>query len=420
MLMQIKYKLLPHQKQFIKSTANTTVLLAGRGAGKSVVASFVALLSLLKQQRIIVFAQTSQALRENLMTEIRRRLDEVIPGQYKYSDSVQKITYKKGVIYGMSYENEDRCRGSTEISTVILDEIALASPTLLSVLTFCMRGTNITPHIYMMSTPKAGGWFNGYIKQNANKIDIIRATTLDNTFITEEQIELMKQSTPDQALLKQELYGEIIDDVTQGALFTKDLFTTNIWNKNDLYAIGIDMSGAGVDYNCICTRRGNEIVDIFKKQICSDKDIVHYVECLIAKYGIDKLCFIAIDSAYGRGVVERLNDKKLPVIEVPFGSSPKLTQYANKRTEMYFNAQKYISQEGLVGFNEELREELEATRYILNNSNRVALIPKADIKLNIGHSPDLADSFVLTFVEDLVSKGNVRLKAHELSRKLFD
>ena len=76
--MQIKYKLLPHQKQFIKSTANTTVLLAGRGAGKSVVASFVALLSLLKQQRIIVFAQTSQALRENLMTEIRRHISKVL------------------------------------------------------------------------------------------------------------------------------------------------------------------------------------------------------------------------------------------------------------------------------------------------------------------------------------------------------
>ena len=150
-----------------------TQMLQKENSKKKLIVKNQELLSLLKQQRIIVFAQTSQALRENLMTEIRRRLDEVIPGQYKYSETVQKITYKKGVIYGMSYENEDRCRGSTEVSTVILDEIALASPTLLSVLTFCMRGTNITPHIYMMSTPKAGGWFNGYIKQNANKIDII-------------------------------------------------------------------------------------------------------------------------------------------------------------------------------------------------------------------------------------------------------
>lgn len=416
-----RYKLLPHQKKFVISKAPTTVMLCGRGAGKSYAASIVATLNLLQQKRIIVFAQNYKALKENLLQEIRRRLDEVIPGQYHYDGSMQKITYRNGVIYGLSYENEDACRGFTEISTAILDEVALSSPSLLSVMTFCMRGKDISPKIYMMSTPKAGGWFNTYIKNNSDKIDIIRATTLDNKFITPEQIELMKQSTPDENLLKQELYGELVDDATQGALFTKNLFDVNIWNKNELYSIGIDCAGLGTDSWCICRREGNRITDIFEKRICDEHEIVHYVDTLVAKYDRKKLCHISVDTAYGLGVIERLREKKYPVIAVPFGSAAKESQvYANKRTELYFNAYKYLAEEGIVGINEELQNELEATRYIMNNSNKIILIPKEEIKLTLGRSPDVADAFALTFAEPLVNTSVVRERAENLRSKLFD
>lgn len=45
--------------------------------------------------------------------------------------------------------------GFTDISVAILDEIALAPKDLLPTLAFCLRGQNITPQIYAMSTPRA-------------------------------------------------------------------------------------------------------------------------------------------------------------------------------------------------------------------------------------------------------------------------
>ena len=72
---------------------------------------------------------------------------------------------------------------------------------------------------------------------------------------------------------------------------------------------------------------------------------------------------------------------------------------------MYINLKKGIEEYGLKGINDELYRELQATKYILNNNDKIQLIPKDEIKLNIGRSPDIADALALTYTQDIIPLG---------------
>ena len=54
------------------------------------------------------------------------------------------------------------------------------------------------------------------------------------------------------------------------------------------------------------------------------------------------------------------------------------------------------------GISEEIRRELQATRYKLNSANKLQIIPKDEIKLAIGRSPDYADALALSFNQPII------------------
>ena len=122
-------------------------------------------------------------------------------------------------------------------------------------------------------------------------------------------------------------------------------------------------------------------------------------------HGKGNLSHIAIDEAYGLDLHERLSDAGITAAIVPFGGKAKNPAYANQRAEMYINLKKGIEEYGLKGINDELYRELQATKYILNNNGKIQLIPKDEIKLNIGRSPDIADALALTYTQDLIPQG---------------
>lgn len=406
--MDITYSLLSHQKKFMQSTKHFTCLSCGRGSGKSYVASLLAAMKLIQGKRLIVWAQTYKALSENLMTEIANRLDEMHV-RYDYNRGSQKITYKKGTIYGLSYENIEACRGFTEIEIAICDEIALAPAQLLATMAFCLRGQNIHPHIYAMSTPRMNTWWNLYLKDHADEIDLIHATTLDNKFITEEQIELMKSTCVDENMLRQELYGEIVDDTSAGMLFSmkflRSCIDVPICKSEKGYAIGVDCSGLGNDSNVIVLRKGNEIKEIIERKVATASEMCSLIRGLVHTYGEDNLSHICIDEAFGLDLNERLKESGIYCSEtVPFGGSPSVHAYLNNRAEMYMNMKKSMEEFGLLGLTDELQHELSATRYLMNSSNKIQLIPKSEIKVNIGRSPDIADALALTYHRPIISR----------------
>lgn len=418
--MEITYKLFPHQKAVITSQEPILYARMGRGSGKSYIASMLAVISLLKGKRTLAIAQTGQAIREVLVPEIIARLNEIIPGKFKFNQTSNKIVFGKGIIYLGSYESLESLRGYTRISLIILDEAALAPPNIFEVVAFCMRDCDEQPKIRMMSTPRSANWLTEYVKKN--NIPVITAKTSDNKRITSQEIELMKKASIDENSWRREFYGDEIDDETAGVLFSSRLLSNApkfMQRNNNGYAIGIDCSGLGKDSNVIVVRNQNEILDIVEKKVASNSELCSIVRGLILTYGKGNLSHIAIDEAYGLDLHERLSDAGITAAIVPFGGKAKNPAYANQRAEMYINLKKGISEYGLKGITDELFRELQATKYILNNSNKIQIIPKDEIKLNIGRSPDLADALALTYIQEIIPCGLIEAEREYQNRYML-
>lgn len=397
--MQSKHvKLLPHQMDVLKSTEPLYGIIGGRGTGKSVIVAILACMAFQRNERIIVLAQTSKSISENIWREIQHWLDE-FGIAYKANNSSMTIDNGKGgrIITG-SYQALDALRGLTNCSLLICDEIAYAPADLFAVVAPCLRGAGIKPIIRFATSPCMHSWWNRYVKENNVKYAF--ATTFDNTFLTSESIALMEQSIKNETLRRQELYGEMLDGVVDNAIVSDKDFVNH---KNQSlptqnYYIGVDCSGYGKDNNAVIIRNDQEILAQWKEQIATSNVIEAYIESKINEYGPTYLSGIYIDMAYGNALYEKLSEKYTTYL-VPFGSKADDNQYFNKRTEMYMNLANAIK-DGFLIEDKDIRYNLSNTTFQLKG-DKIALDPKETIKEIIGHSPDVEDALALTFYDKL-------------------
>ena len=401
---EYKYDPLPHQRKVLSMKDKIVYFRAGRGSGKSFLGAELAVRELLHERRVICMAQTSQAIREVMAPEINRQLNLLIPGEFKYSQAFNKFTFGNGTIYLGSYEAQESIRGYTSISLAILDEAALASPDIFSVLSFCMRDCPVEPKIRMLSTPRPANWLSRFVKDR--NVPVVTAKTSDNTRITEEEIELMRSTCPDENTWLREFYGQEQEDDTAGIIFSADLLseikTVNIGREDIGYCIGYDGSGLGNDNHAIVVRDSYKILDIIMRKTATAAEIASKIRELVFKHGRDRLSHICIDEAYGLDVADRLSEQGLPVHLIAFGGAPENKAYSNQRAEAYFEMKKGLQENGLEGITDDMKLAMMATRYKLSSNNRLQIIPKDEIKANIGHSPDALDALAITYLFPII------------------
>jgi hypothetical protein len=400
---------LPHQRELWKAKEDYVVMACGRGAGKTWGASLLIAKRLLAGERLLVFAQNYGALTENMFMEVRKRLAVIFGSwdSFKYNKGSKKIEVPStgGVLYGLTYENIEACRGYTEINAVILDEGALAPANILETVVPCCRGRDkfgmkIEPQIYITTTPRAGTWFNAWIedklKNNPSSIRLIRAKSVDNKYNTDKQRALAFGAFTNKALLSQEMEGEILNLQAENSILAGVEYRLGqlVMPTEGWLNIGIDGSGYGKDKTVITYRIGNSFY-----QECYDKiegfELRNKIKSTLRIHKDWKLNGIAIDMAYGEKYYENLYQEYENVELLNFASNPTDDQYANLRAEMYFNLVEAI-RNGLF-INENIKKELDCTLFEFNNRGKLKLVNKDEIKLVLGHSPDESDSLALTY-----------------------
>ena len=392
--MNIEIKLLKHQRAFLESKCNKVLLLAGRATGKSYVASIAAAMNMLMGKRLIVFAQTFSSLQRNIFAEIVNRLDEW-KVSYNYNKSSMIISVGNGICYGYSYENIESVRGLTNISVCIADEIALAPipEVFFAAVSPVMRGPNIIPKFYALTTPRGGSTWNELFKSDSSW-DIITATTFDNTFLSSESIQLMKESLTVE-MQEQELYGQLLDMQVENAIIDIDKVNTVPNGSDEQYYCGIDFARYGSDSTCIVIRNGYSIVEMNKMNNADTDEIVNTYLTLCKKYNP---IMTAIDSTggYDIGFYDRLKHTNKEIQEVNFGSASDDGICANKRSFIYFNLASAL-ENGFAIDDNEMRQALRYTTWSLTANGKRILTPKDNIKRIIGHSPDSLDALALSF-----------------------
>lgn len=171
----------------------------------------------------------------------------------------------------------------------------------------------------------------------------------------------------------------------------------------DPIVIGVDVARFGDDESIIAIRHGrNARVTPWVR--LQGVDTMGVASAVAQVYNeIDADAVFVDGGGVGGGVVDRLRQLNVPVIEVQFGAKAERpdpnnesVRYANKRAEMWGYLRAALSSL-CIPDDEDLIDQLSSPDYSFNNSDAIILEKKADMKKRGLPSPDRADALALTY-----------------------
>lgn len=190
--------------------------------------------------------------------------------------------------------------------------------------------------------------------------------------------------------------------------------------------LGVDVARFGTDKSVITLRQGPR-VHWQKKFMGKDtQEVAAITRDLFLKEGDVKA--ICVDApGVGAGVVDRLNEWKMPVVAVePASTSPEPRDYINMRAWLWGQMKSWLETADLPAGDKELEDDIATPQYGYDKKLRIQIESKKDIKARGMPSPDSADSLMLTFaqldavlVEPATALTNARRRAQRGNWKGF-
>lgn len=414
----MNFKVSAFQEEFLKRSEEPLVIIqSGIGAGKTRVLAYWCVDKLRQGKRGIVCAQTFGALHRVIFNEILGILN-AMGHKYTYNKTEKEIVLLEtgGTIFGATNENPSAILGLTNIHYAAFDEGAYCSLDLYNYVCDRLRGEDVEQgQIRIISSPNSSApepWFANLCK--ANPSCVIRATTFDNPFISEQVKADYRKRYGDESspLFRQQLLGMIEEQEFKTAILKAQDFRADEPPFYGSHYFGMDFAGTGNDATCIVVRDEAKIVErVYIKSGNGTEEVNVFLE-LYKKY---KPAGVAWDATGGFSksmdiIKERIRNLR----EVNFGEAAKDPLYLNVRAEMYFVLREKIKEGFFVDSVKfpEVYEQLKVTQYMLTNKGKTALIPKDDIRRLLGgSSPDFADSLALSFLAEAEADGNVNAEA---------
>jgi hypothetical protein len=171
-----------------------------------------------------------------------------------------------------------------------------------------------------------------------------------------------------------------------------------------LRGIGVDVAYYGDDRTTQCFREGNHVVDFWSFVKADTVETTGYIVLAIREFKPDFIC-IDVTGGLGASVFDQLKHYGMQNVcrieGVHFNEKPlsdRLKAY-NRRAEMYLYIQEKF-REGTISLpsDKDLIKELAYVRYkIVGDGGSIRIVPKDEIKKELGRSPDKADALVLAF-----------------------
>lgn len=170
--------------------------------------------------------------------------------------------------------------------------------------------------------------------------------------------------------------------------------------------LGVDVGRFGDDPSVIYPRCGRDAISR-EIEIYYSLDTMSFAGKVAAAFIRHGATVAMVDSGgVGGGVVDRLRQLSIPVIEVDFGSKPDYfanagVKYANKRAEIWGAARDWLGGGSIpdlqCGENINLVAELTAPNYTLNVREAIQLESKKEMRARGVPSPNVADALCCTF-----------------------
>jgi hypothetical protein len=273
-------------------------------------------------------------------------------------------------------------------------------------LIYTMNPTNIYNPIYKMTTISNPDVKSAKINWN------------DNPYfppVLKKEMELDKQLL-DSMMWDHIWNGEVYSEKAQyfNIQDLKNCLDQKTFSNNGMVYAGVDLAtGDGADKSVICVRKSNKILDMIILNTNKEREMAQMIVNAINKYHID---IVAVDNGnIGHSVINELAylGRIEGIYPIDFGGRATDTKkFINKRNEMYWNLRTQIklgccftTNDGVV-----LNELVKELSYIVWDTSKEPpqLQNKDRIKKELGHSPDFADAFALTFAVDGVNTNTLK------------
>ncbi len=164
--------------------------------------------------------------------------------------------------------------------------------------------------------------------------------------------------------------------------------------------LGVDVARFGDDNTAFVDRHGNKILDLKTISKRDNMAVAGWISRMYKLHGFDKANIDVI--GLGSGPVDRCLELGIPVNGINVAVNPigeDKDQYANLRTELWFEAGKWLLDGSLPqdhSLIDDLVADLVSPKYDYRSDGKYILQPKKLIKKDRGKSPDLGDAFVLS------------------------
>ena len=167
-------------------------------------------------------------------------------------------------------------------------------------------------------------------------------------------------------------------------------------NKYGVKRLGIDV-GRGGDYSTWTLRTENFAEVLVKSLTPNLMDAIGITRDLMDKHEIQDEEVYLDATGLGSGVYDRFVEAGLNINGINMSESAlNKEKYINIRAEAYIRASKWLKEGGTLKTNADWLEFCDM-RYKLNSSGKIQMISKEILAKNGIHSPDTADSLIMTF-----------------------
>ena len=397
--------LLPHQRKLIKSKSRKSCLICGRGAGKSYVCAALALLYLLKGRNVLIGGTTHDQIHETLYDEIKRiAMEWEIYDLITWRESPMMMELGNAHVWFGFYQAVESVRGSSRVALIILDGAFLAPPSILMTWGPCMRNAGCRTRIVGATTPRLGSLWNIIMSDAKCDWEIIGAKSTDNPHITDDEMELILSEIKTKEMYDQEILGIISTDLGASAIIKLKDFPIEypkIPSSDTRVIAGFD-AGEGVerDASAFFKRRGHEVLEMWKLNGINHEECVRLIRESNKRLHIDELNMDAAFSSYEFNTLKyEINCSQIHFAQAAPDDFKK--DYANMRAYMWFGLADGV-RHGLYvdGFDlaPELKRQMCSTTWLRDNTGRLLLVKKEDLRAALKMSPDIGDAAALTYV----------------------
>lgn len=311
--------------------------------------------------------------------------------------------------------------GSLELTGAFIDEASQVSFKAFQVIKsrfrFKIKEYGITPKILLTTNPSQN-WLYDYFYKPYKDNDLeeykyfIPALPTDNPYLPESYIEELRK-LPEESR-KRLLEGDWDYDSSIDQLFSYN--TINECFNNDLGEgekyITADIASYGDDKTVICLWNGLNVVSMDILTHYSIPNISEKIKSLKMDNNVPLKNIIVDSDGLGIGVKDILGCKGFQNNSKPLKNG----NYNNLKSQCYFLLSEYVGM-GKINFGElkmsireQLSKELIAHKIKdVDKDGKNQVIPKDQVKKNIGKSPDISDTIMMRMWYELQPKGRYKI-----------